>query len=376
MLGGLARSAGRALAPRAVGARSMSLQSKVATYTKRGSPITLALEDKPLAAPAAAEVQVKFLAASVSYSDFKPIVNSYPGSKDIATKEAKVRFAKAQSIGPIDPVAGPLGKPPGLPAVGGLEGVAVVEAVGSSVSGLTVGDWVLPSASVGSWRTHAVVPQGELVKVRSDIPVEYAACLSISPSTALRLLEDTASLKAGDMVIHNGANGMVGQVLVQLCAARGIKVVSVMRHKESFEDMSDYLKSIGSTVVVPEDQLRSFYMKEVFADLPAPKVAFDCVGGESGSLLGRVMPKGGKLVSFGCASGEPMLLPAEKQISVEGFFLSDKKEGRQKTIDTLANMVAEGKLKLLLQRAKYDNFAHSLNKAFEGMRDRRLVMLM
>lgn len=41
-----------------------------------------------------------------------------------------------------------------------------------------------------------------------------------------------------------------------------------MKHKHSFQEMSDYLKSIGSTVVVPEDQLRSHYMKEVFADLP------------------------------------------------------------------------------------------------------------
>jgi hypothetical protein len=35
---------------------------------------------------------------------------------------------------------------------------------------------------------------------------------------ALRLLEDFAQLKQGDVIIHNGANGMVGQVLIQLAA--------------------------------------------------------------------------------------------------------------------------------------------------------------
>lgn len=47
---------------------------------------------------------------------------------------------------------------------------------------------------------------------------------------------------------------------------------------------------------------------------------------------------------YGCASGEPLLLPAEKKISVEGFFLSewlDQKgvSGRQEMISTLADMV-------------------------------------
>lgn len=37
-------------------------------------------------------------------------------------------------------------------------------------------------------------------------------------AAALRLLQDFATLKAGDMIIHNGANGMVGQVLIQLAA--------------------------------------------------------------------------------------------------------------------------------------------------------------
>jgi hypothetical protein len=35
-------------------------------------------------------------------------------------------------------------------------------------------------------------------------------------------------------MIHNAANGLVGQTLVQLAAARGIKVISVVRHKVSF----------------------------------------------------------------------------------------------------------------------------------------------
>ena len=35
-------------------------------------------------------------------------------------------------------------------------------------------------------------------------------------------------------MIHNAANGLVGQTLIQLAAARGVKVISVVRHKVRF----------------------------------------------------------------------------------------------------------------------------------------------
>jgi NADPH-dependent curcumin reductase CurA len=53
---------------------------------------------------------------------------------------------------------------------------------------------------------------------------------SYSLSSALRLLEDFEQLKTGDVIIHNGANGMVGQVIVQLAAGGHM---SVFCHVES-----------------------------------------------------------------------------------------------------------------------------------------------
>jgi hypothetical protein len=58
-------------------ARAMSVQATAATYTKRGSPITMSLEEKSISAPSGAQVQVKFLAASVSYADFTAMSSRY-----------------------------------------------------------------------------------------------------------------------------------------------------------------------------------------------------------------------------------------------------------------------------------------------------------
>jgi len=357
--------------------RSMSSQALV--YAKRSSPITLTVETPAVGTPAANQVAIKFLASSVSYSDFPIISGSAKGTTGLPVKDMKVRFAKAKSVGPIDPAAGPIGpKFPKTPAVGGLEGVAVVQAVGSSVSGMSVGDWVVPSTAVGSWQTDALVGQEELVKIRNDISAPHAACLSISPVTALQLLE-SANLKEDDVMIHNAANGLVGQTLVQLAAARGIKVISVVRHKASLAFVSDHLKDLGSAAVVPVEFVRSHYFNEMLAEFGTPKVAFDGVGGESGSAIARCMPKGGSVVCYGGGSGEPLILPAEKDLKVSAFYHSEwvakaGAAGRAKAINTLADMLAEKKLRFLVEVGKFDNHRTSLNAAFEAMRNRRFVL--
>lgn len=104
---------------------------------------------------------------------------------------------------------------PTLPGVGGGEGVAeVLETKGSK---LEPGDWVLPGLAMsGTWRTHGVYEEENLIKIRNDISVESAATLMINPATALRMLEDFISLRAGDWIVQNGANSAVGLAVIEI----------------------------------------------------------------------------------------------------------------------------------------------------------------
>lgn len=207
---------------------------------------SLAEVDVPAAAPAAGQVSVKFQAAPINPAD-------------------------------LDVIAGTYGKLPKLPHFAGLEGVAVVDAVGAGAK-LKVGQRVIPARSgFGTWRSHAVAEESAFLPVASDIPIEYSAVLSVNPCSACvepplaqplfpcilpclmfvlssyRMLEDFVSLKAGDVVVQNAANSMVGQAVIQLCKLKGVKTINLLRSRPDLGATVDYLKSIGGDVVVPEE---------------------------------------------------------------------------------------------------------------------------
>jgi mitochondrial enoyl-[acyl-carrier protein] reductase / trans-2-enoyl-CoA reductase len=229
---------------RAIFARSF------ATSTGKGVRITqfgdwsssLAQVEIPAAAPAAGQVSVKFQAAPINPAD-------------------------------LDVIAGTYGDLPKLPHFAGLEGVAVVDAVGVGAK-LKVGQRVIPARpGFGTWRSHAVAEESAFLPVASDIPIEYSAVLSVNPCSAYvmnfvpvpfithpchfrtryRMLEDFVSLKAGDVVVQNAANSMVGQTVIQLCKLKGVKTINLVRARPDLGATVDYLKSIGGDVVVPEE---------------------------------------------------------------------------------------------------------------------------
>ena len=71
--------------------------------------------------------------------------------------------------------------------------------------------------------------------------------------TRYRMLEDFVALKAGDVVVQNAANSMVGQTVIQLCKLKGVKTINLVRARPDLGATVDYLKSIGGDVVVPEE---------------------------------------------------------------------------------------------------------------------------
>lgn len=49
----------------------------------------------------------------------------------------------------------------------------------------------------GTWATHIAKEEGAWCKVGQDVPLEYAATISVNPCTALRMLTDFVDLEAG-----------------------------------------------------------------------------------------------------------------------------------------------------------------------------------
>lgn len=55
--------------------------------------------------------------------------------------------------------------------------------------------------------------------------------LNVNPCTAYRMLKDFVQLKPGDVVIQNGGNSAVGQLVIQLCKVWGFKSVNIIRDR-------------------------------------------------------------------------------------------------------------------------------------------------
>ena len=151
-----------------------------------------------------------------------------------------------------------------------MSGAGVVTATGSGVSGLAVDDVVVATKPLGAYRSVAKIPAASVLKVPAPVPAEYAGLLG-APCTAAKLLE---GVTAGEVVVQSGAETLVGQAVVQIAKAKGIRVVSIVTSQPDEVEIIDLLKSIGGAenIVVPDHYALSWRFQELISDVSAPSL--------------------------------------------------------------------------------------------------------
>jgi NADPH2:quinone reductase len=159
---------------------------------RTGDPAVLRLEDHELEAPGSGEVRIRIAAAGVNYIDVYFRTGLYPCA---------------------------------LPYVAGLEGAGIVEALGSDVEWLAVGDHVAWSAVPGSYAAHINAPERGVVRVPPGIPDEIAAAAMLQGMTAHYLTHSTRKTRPGDTALVHAAAGGVGLLLIQMLKAAGAHVI-------------------------------------------------------------------------------------------------------------------------------------------------------
>jgi len=183
-----------------------------------------------------------------------------------------------------------------LPAVGGNEGVAQV--IESSSDMFREGEWVIPAfpGAFGTWRQSLVVDASQVIAIRQDIPVEEAACISVNPCTAFRMIQDFAvparEQTGSDVIVQNAANSGVGIAVIQLAKILGFKTFNVIRDREDFDAVAAQLEELGADFVVSESQLtdRQSTLDSIkFLEKNPPAIALNAVGGNSASNLFRLL---------------------------------------------------------------------------------------
>ncbi len=123
-----------------------------------------------------------------------------------------------------------------LPAVPGVEGAGVVEAIGDNVTGFAVGDRVAyAGAPVGAYAQVRTIPAARLIRLPEDIAFRDAAASMLKGLTAHMLLTRTWPVKAGDRLLVHGAAGGLGSMLVRWAKYLGATVIGTTGSREKAE---------------------------------------------------------------------------------------------------------------------------------------------
>ena len=199
--------------------------------------------------------------------------------------------------------------PMALPAVLGLEGAGVVEAVGEGVSRFAAGDRVAyGNGPLGAYAEFHVVPETRAVRVPMGIETSTAAAAMLKGMTAEFLLRRCAPVKQGDWVLIHAAAGGVGTILTQWAKALGARVIGTAGSPEKAAlatgNGADHVILYGEEDVAAR-------VREI-TEKAGVRVVYDGVGAATfqGSL--DSLARRGTLVSYGNASGPaPAVLPLE-----------------------------------------------------------------
>ncbi|XP_059608091.1 enoyl-[acyl-carrier-protein] reductase, mitochondrial-like [Phlebotomus argentipes] len=288
----------------------------------------------------------------------------------------------ASPVNPADliTITGNYAIKPLLPSVPGNECVARVMNIGSGVKNLSVGDLVVPFRSgLGTWRSAGVFNATDWFPVPHDLGTVEAATLTVNPTTAYRMLKDFADLKPGDTVIQNAANSAVGQIVLQMCRKWGINCIGVVRSRPDIDTLKAALKSLGAKDIFTEEE---FATTDIFSDtLLSPKLALNCVGGESAENLLTHLAHGGTFVTYGCISKKPTTIPASvfiyRNIKCCGFWRTNwtsENHGSPERVRMLEEIVAmyqAGELQVPpTEFVPIENF----REAFEGVQGKKCIL--
>jgi NADPH2:quinone reductase len=221
-----------------------------------------------------------------------------PGQALIEVAFANITFVETQfrasGVGPFTAE---------LPMIPGNGVGGVVAAVGAGVDKGLVGRRVVSSTGgSGGYAERVAVDAGGLIEVPDGVELDRAVALLADGRTAM-LLVRAAGLRAGERVLVEAAAGGVGTLLVQLAAAAGARVVAAAGGARKVELARD----LGAEVVV--DYREPGWTERVRAAVGGADVVFDGVGGDIGRAAFELLDRGGRMLSFGLASGEWAAIP-------------------------------------------------------------------
>jgi NADPH2:quinone reductase len=212
---------------------------------------------------------------------------------------------------------------PALPFVPGSEYAGVIEAVGSDVKHLKVGQTVACLSGTGGFATHTLAPAKLCLPLTPSFNAVDAAAFIMIYATSFHALVDRAELQAGETVLILGAAGGVGSSAIQIAKAVGAKVIAAA----STDEKCALCRQFGADEVINYTNGDFREQIKALTQGKGPDVIYDPVGGEFSEPAFRSIAWRGRYLVVGFAAGPIPALPWNlallKGASIVGVFWGD-----------------------------------------------------
>ncbi|HEX4335040.1 MAG TPA: quinone oxidoreductase [Polyangiaceae bacterium] len=286
---------------------------------KNGGPEELHWQQVELGEPGPNEVRVRHTAVGMNFIDVYFRTGLYAGS--------------------------------GFPLPLGSEAAGVVEAVGSGVTELRVGDRVAyGSGPLGAYSEARLISAHHVVRVPDGIADDVAAAIMLKGMTAEYLLHRTVTVHAGDTVLVHAAAGGVGLLLCQWAKHLGVRVLGTVGNDE--KAALALAHGCDASIVYGREDVAK-HVRELTSG-KGVRVVYDSVGKDTfQASLDSLAPRG-MLVLFGQSSGkvapfDPQLLAAKGSLFFTRPTLGHYIATRAELVESAGRVfaaVAEGTLKI------------------------------
>ena len=283
----------------------MKTMKSVCIYSY-GDPSVLKYQDAPQPHPREGEVLVRVHAAGINPVDWK-------------IREGHLKEMLHHTF----------------PLVLGWDVSGVVEALGSGVSRLKLGDEVFSRPDIsrdGAYAEFIVIKESEVALKPTTIDHIHAAALPLAGLTAWQTLFDAGGLVAGQRaLIHAGAGG-VGHLAVQLAKWKGAEVITTASAHNH-----DFLRKLGADQIVDYKTVR-------FEEAVKPvDIVLDTMGGDIQERSWKVLKPGGILISI--VSPPPSEIAAKHGVRQAFVFI----QPNAAQLAEIAKLVDTEKLKAIVE---------------------------
>ena len=257
-----------------------------------------------------------------------------------------------------------------LPYTPGLEGAGIVEAIGSGVTTVKVGDRVAWTMVLGSYAEYLIVEEAKVVTVPEGLALEEVAAFMLQGLTGHYLTNSTYDIKPGNIALVHACAGGTGSLLAQMILLKGGVVIGTT----SSEKKEAIVRALGVQHVIRYD--RDNFLDEVkkITNGQGVDVVYDGVGATTFDKSLLCLKPRGMMILFGAASGPVPPFELQRLNSAGSIFITrptiaqhvgDAQEFKLQS-QAIFNLLPSGKLSLHIDRRYQLGDAKSAHEDLAG----------